>query len=123
MQLLQYDDVSIAEAAPLVPPSVGALDEAAAMLRALANPARLAIVCSLHAGERCVHELVDELGLAQPLVSQHLRVLRNARLITGDRRGREIAYRLTDHHVAHIVLDAITHANEPDHPRHLPNPA
>ncbi len=59
-----------------------------------------------------MHELVDVLGLAQPLVSQHLRVLRGARLITGRREGREIRYSLVDDHVAHIVTDAITHAKE-----------
>jgi DNA-binding transcriptional ArsR family regulator len=59
-----------------------------------------------------VHELVEKLGVAQPLVSQHLRVLRGAGVVRGARRGREIAYFLVDEHVAHIVADAITHARE-----------
>ncbi len=89
------------------------VDGAAELLRALASPVRLGIIVELCATqERCVHELVDVLGLAQPLVSQHLRVLRGARLITGRREGREIRYSLVDDHVAHIVTDAITHAKE-----------
>ena len=50
--------------------------------------------------------------MAQPLVSQHLRTLREAKVITGSRRGREVEYRLADEHVLHIALDAITHATE-----------
>ncbi len=83
------------------------------MLRALASPLRLSIVLELcSADERCVHELVDSLDVPQPLVSQHLRVLRDARLIRGRRSGREVRYSLSDEHVAHIVRDAVTHAGE-----------
>lgn len=96
------------------PPADDRFVAGAELLRALANPLRLAVVDQLHDGPRCVHELVDALGVSQPLVSQHLRVLRGARVITGERRGREVAYRLTDDHVAHIVGDALRHASEPD---------
>lgn len=82
------------------------------LLKSLAAPVRLAIVTELMAGPQCVHELVDALGAPQPLVSQHLRVLRVARLVTSERRGREIAYALADEHVGQIVADAISHARE-----------
>ena len=82
------------------------------MLRALSAPIRVAIVAELGIGERCVHELVEKLGAPQPLVSQHLRVLRGAGVVRGARRGREIAYSLVDDHVAHIVADAVSHARE-----------
>lgn len=85
---------------------------AAHLLRALANPHRVAIVTVLAEGERCVHELVSDLDLPQPLVSQHLRVLRGEGLVHGRRRGREVAYALADPHVAHIVGDAVAHAAE-----------
>lgn len=87
-------------------------EHAADLLRALANPHRVAIVVELADTERCVHELVDAVGINQPLVSQHLRVLRAARLVEGRRRGREIAYCLADEHVAHIVQDAVLHGTE-----------
>ncbi|EEP71174.1 transcriptional regulator [Micromonospora sp. KC207] len=89
-----------------------AYEGAGELLRALAAPIRLAIVSELAQGERCVHELVEKLGAAQPLVSQHLRVLRGAGVVRGSRRGREIAYALVDGHVAHIVADAVSHAGE-----------
>ena len=88
------------------------LHEATELLRALASPHRLAIVRVLSAGPHCVHELVDSLAISQSLVSQHLRVLRAAGLVSTERRGREIAYSLSDEHVAHIVNDAIIHAQE-----------
>jgi len=87
-------------------------EAAGELLRALSAPLRVAIVTELAAGERCVHELVDKLAVAQPLVSQHLRVLRGAGVVRGARRGREIAYSLVDEHIAHIVADAISHARE-----------
>jgi DNA-binding transcriptional ArsR family regulator len=89
-----------------------AYESAGELLRALAAPIRVAIVAELGQGERCVHELVERLGAPQPLVSQHLRVLRGAGVVQGARRGREIAYSLVDDHVAHIVADAVSHARE-----------
>ena len=80
------------------------------LLRALAAPLRLAIVTELTAGPRCVHDLVDVLKVPQPLVSQHLRILRGAGLVRGSRRGREIEYALTGADVSRIVADALSHA-------------
>jgi ArsR family transcriptional regulator, zinc-responsive transcriptional repressor len=88
------------------------LEAASELLRALASPVRLGIVRELAARGRAVHELVAALGVSQPLVSQHLRVLRGSRIVTARRHAREIEYSLTDEHVAHIVLDAIRHAAE-----------
>jgi len=84
-------------------------DAAATLFRALGSPVRIAIVDRVLDGGRCVHELVAELELPQPLISQHLRTLREAGLVTGVRRGREVAYVLADAHVAHIVHDALHH--------------
>lgn len=88
------------------------LVEAGELLRALAAPVRIAIVLQLREAERCVHELVDALGVAQPLISQHLRVLKSAGVVHGERHGREVVYRLVDEHLAHIVVDAAAHAEE-----------
>jgi len=82
------------------------------LLRALASENRLAIVHELTEGTRCVHELVEALGVSQSLVSQHLRVLRGAHVVRSERRGRELAYSLADEHIGQIVADAIAHATE-----------
>ncbi len=92
------------------PPAI--LAAAGELLRALSAPVRIAIVLQLRDSERCVHELVDALGVAQPLISQHLRVLKSAGVVIGERHGREVVYRLVDEHLSHIVVDAVTHAEE-----------
>jgi DNA-binding transcriptional ArsR family regulator len=88
------------------------LSAAGDLLRALAAPVRIAIVLELRESARCVHELVDALGVAQPLISQHLRVLKAAGVVDGERHGREVVYRLVDEHLSHIVVDAVAHAEE-----------
>ncbi|HYO04207.1 MAG TPA: metalloregulator ArsR/SmtB family transcription factor [Mycobacterium sp.] len=88
------------------------LDTAGDLLRALAAPVRIAIVLQLRESSRCVHELVDALAVPQPLVSQHLRILKSAGVVAGERTGREVRYRLVDHHLSDIVLAAIAHAGE-----------
>jgi DNA-binding transcriptional ArsR family regulator len=94
------------------PPASEALVAAGDLLRALAAPVRIAIVLQLRTSPRCVHELVDALAVTQPLISQHLRVLKAAGVVRGDRRGREVVYRLVDDHLAHIVVDAVAHVEE-----------
>jgi ArsR family transcriptional regulator, zinc-responsive transcriptional repressor len=96
---------------PELPPR-DVLDTAGDLLRALAAPVRIAIVLQLRESARCVHEIVDALAVPQPLVSQHLRILKAAGVVAGERSGREVMYRLVDHHLADIVLAAVTHAAE-----------
>jgi ArsR family transcriptional regulator len=95
-----------------VTPARATLTAAGDLLRALAAPVRIAIVLELRESERCVHELVESLGVAQPLISQHLRVLKAAGVVHGERNGREVIYRLVDEHLAHIVVDAVAHVEE-----------
>lgn len=101
---------------PGVPPSElparEVLDTAGELLRALAAPVRIAIVLQLRESTRCVHELVDALGVPQPLVSQHLRILKAAGVVSGERSGREVVYHLVDEHLVDIVVAAVSHAGE-----------
>nr|WP_228717693.1 metalloregulator ArsR/SmtB family transcription factor [Allosaccharopolyspora coralli] len=86
------------------------------LLRALAAPVRIAIVLQLRSDACCVHELVEALGVTQPLISQHMRVLKSAGVVQGERHGREVVYRLADEHLAHIVVDAVLHSEETTQP-------
>jgi DNA-binding transcriptional ArsR family regulator len=112
MVLRRSDDGGMPTVLPSAARSVPAEVQAASeLLTALAAPLRLSIVALLDQhGTRCVHQLVDALGVPQPLVSQHLRVLRGAGLVTGVRHHRQVDYRLVDGHVAHIVRAALAHA-------------
>lgn len=60
----------------------------------LAEPARRDILDLLRAGERPVHDLVDHLGMSQPAVSKHLRVLRDAGLVEVRADAQRRLYRL-----------------------------
>lgn len=63
------------------------------MMKALAHPARIAIIQQLISSNACIcGDLVDELGLAQATISQHLKELKNAGLIKGTIEGTSVCY-------------------------------
>ncbi|HSX21798.1 MAG TPA: metalloregulator ArsR/SmtB family transcription factor [Gaiellaceae bacterium] len=73
----------------------GERDELAARFKALADPTRVAIVNRLAAADEvCVCDFVAALDLAQPTISHHLKVLREAGLVEASRRGTWAYYRL-----------------------------
>ncbi len=80
-----------------------AADEAAEVLKVLSNPARLRILCALLPGERCVGELEETLGASQSYVSGQLARMRAEGLVSCDRDGRTIRYRLADPRVGPIL--------------------
>lgn len=67
---------------------------AARVFHALADPKRLGIIALLMRGERCVCDLSDVVGAKQPLLSFHLKILREARLVKNRRRGKWMYYSL-----------------------------
>jgi ArsR family transcriptional regulator, arsenate/arsenite/antimonite-responsive transcriptional repressor len=85
---------------------------ASGILKALADDTRLRIVALLSAGELCVCHIADALELGQPNVSQHLAVLRRARIVASRRDGNWIYCRLdladpVRAQIVHAVLTAI----------------
>ena len=75
----------------------GAAYDMASMFAALGDPVRLRIVSMLAAapeGAACGCDLESPLGLSQPTVSHHLRILREAGLVEGERQGRWVHYRV-----------------------------
>jgi len=68
-------------------------NDLANMAKALAHPARIAILQQLVKANACIcGHLADELGLAQPTISQHLKELKNAGLIQGTVEGTSVCY-------------------------------
>jgi ArsR family transcriptional regulator len=65
-----------------------------ALLKALAHPSRLAIADALQDGERCVRELTELVGADISTVSTHLSLMRAAGLLTTEKRGLNVFYRL-----------------------------
>lgn len=70
-------------------------DKASALLKVMANPDRLLLLCQLTQGEQCVSDLEQGLGLQQPSLSQQLTVLRQAKLVSTRREGKQIYYSIT----------------------------
>jgi ArsR family transcriptional regulator len=68
--------------------------EAAALLSTAADPNRMAILTLLAEGETCVCALQEQIPVAPNLLSYHLKVLREAGLVTTSRRGRWVDYAL-----------------------------
>jgi ArsR family transcriptional regulator len=85
--------------APLAcePLSASGAGELAALFKAVADPARLrllSLIACHEGGESCVCDLLDAFDMTAPSVSYHLRVLREAGLITSERRGTWVYYRV-----------------------------
>ncbi|ODV41013.1 ArsR family transcriptional regulator [Cupriavidus sp. UYMMa02A] len=69
-----------------------AATDACALLKMLANPDRLLLMCQLSQGELAVGELEEQLGIRQPTLSQQLGVLRENGLVSARRDGKSIYY-------------------------------
>ena len=88
------------------PISPGQAAELARILKALADPTRLQLVSMVAAhegGEACVCDLTDPLGLTQPTISHHLKILVDAGIFTRDKRGKWAYYALVP-----SALDAVS---------------
>lgn len=69
------------------------INEIAAIAKVFAHPARVAILQYISKQESCIcNDIVDEIGLAQPTISQHLKVINDAGLLKGNFEGKSICY-------------------------------
>ena len=84
----------------------------AALFGALADPTRAGIVHALLQQELTTSELAAALQISAPAASQHLRVLRDLRLVRVHREGRQVFYRLDDAHVEQLVDIGLAHETE-----------
>jgi ArsR family transcriptional regulator len=101
-------DLESACCSPLArePISAAAATELAGALKALADPTRLRLLSLIQAhedGEACVCDLTVPVGLTQPTVSHHLKVLLDAGLVTRSRRGTWAYYRAVPERLASLA--------------------
>ena len=64
------------------------------ILKALAHPTRLFLVVELSRQEECVYELAGLIGADMSTISRHLKILKQARIITEEKRGAQVYYRV-----------------------------
>lgn len=89
------------------------VERTVALLAALAHAGRLVVLLALaRSGPLPVGRLQALAGMEQSATSHQLRVLREARLVRAERRGKQVFYELHDHHVARILEDAVLHTRE-----------
>ena len=79
------------------------LKKRAAILKSLGHPVRLSIICQLYDQKQNVSDLCQCLDVSQPVVSQHLAVLRSLGLIEGTRKGTHVIYKISDNFTKNIV--------------------
>jgi len=74
---------------------------------ALSDPVRLEIIEFLRQGEKCVCEIIPHVGIVQPLVSRHLKILRDCGLVKQRKDRNRRLYSVTDHKIFEII-DLVT---------------
>jgi ArsR family transcriptional regulator len=79
----------------------------ARIFKALSDPVRLEIVKFLRTGEKCVCEIVPYLEIPQPLVSRHLKIMKDSGLVKERKEGNRRVYSVSDPQVF-AILDAVT---------------
>ncbi len=92
-------------------------------LKAMAEPTRLKILKMLSQEEMCVCEIIEGLHLSQPAVSHHLKILRQAELISDRKEGKWIFYSL-NREECHNLLEDLRHDYLRDNPakeKHAPS--
>lgn len=98
--------------------SLAAASERSAQLadlfRLLGDSSRLRIVIACIDVPVAVGELADRLDLSGSLVSHHLRLLKAARIVKSERRGKQVFYSAADDHIRCVIADMLEHISEPD---------
>ncbi|MGK0375590.1 MAG: DNA-binding transcriptional ArsR family regulator [Arenicella sp.] len=89
------------------------ITELADLFSLLGDPSRLRIIIVCLHQQISVSDIAERLGLSQSLVSHHLRLLRAARMVRSERRGKQIFYTAADEHVQCVIEDMATHLAEP----------
>jgi DNA-binding transcriptional ArsR family regulator len=86
--------------------------ELAELFRLVGDASRLKIVVVCLEKPHCVSEIATKTGLSPSLVSHHLRLLRAARMLRANRRGKQVFYVATDEHVQCVITDMVAHITE-----------
>jgi ArsR family transcriptional regulator len=89
------------------------IDELAAKMKACGHPLRLKILCAIQMGEEtCVSELWNCLEQSQPVVSQHLAVLKRRGIVSSQVQGNKRVYRISDPFIRTLVVAMVDSLDE-----------
>ena len=88
------------------------IDELGYLFKMLADPTRLRVLLTLQSGDLCVADLSATLQMTPSAISHQLADLKNARLVTSEKRGKHVFYRFDDLHVEILFKQALQHVEE-----------
>jgi len=97
---------------PAAQPDLDTRREIADLFRILGDPTRLGIVYACLKDPMAAGDIALQLDISPSLASHHLRLLRAARLVRAERRGKNIYYLAADDHVSRVLTDMADHASE-----------
>lgn len=80
----------------------------------MGDTSRLRIILTCLHSPISVSDIAEKLELSQSLVSHHLRLLRAARIVRSERRGKQIFYVAADAHIQCVIEDMVAHIGEPE---------
>jgi DNA-binding transcriptional ArsR family regulator len=89
-------------------------DGVATIFWALSDPTRVRIIHALTLAELCNGDLASILGITESAVSHQMHDLRLMKLVSAQKRGRQVYYTLSDPHIRHVFEDTLRHVQEPD---------
>lgn len=86
------------------------VESLASVLKIVAEPSRLKLMCILRKGEHCVCEIMEHVGLSQSLISHHLKDLKDINVVTDEKRGLRVYYSLTEkgEHITNLLFQIPT---------------
>ena len=111
MPLKVTDETTLAKVSQALP-SAEVFTDLSDLYKVLADYTRARILWALSVNEMCVGDIAILLGMTSTAVSHQLRVLKTARLVKSERRGRTIYYSFADEHVSDIFRCGIEHITE-----------
>ncbi len=94
----------------------GQTAELAEVFHLLGDATRLRLVLACLAAPVSVSALAERVGASPSLVSHHLRLLRAARIVRAERRGKQVFYSAADAHIRAVLTDMVEHVSEPAEP-------
>ena len=97
--------------------------ELAEVFRLMGDASRLRIILECLETPTCVSDIATRTKLSPSLVSHHLRLLRAARVLRAQRRGKQVFYLAADEHIRCVITDMVAHVGEPSEVHEMPEVA
>lgn len=93
-------------------PDTTVLYDLSDFFKLMGDSTRIQLLWALEENEMCVGDLTELLGMTKSAVSHQLKILRSAKLVKAEKRGKNVFYSLSDHHVKTVLEMALEHVRE-----------